>query len=909
MASYYLKLKKTAEKLLKEGKGLLDDRNAFSLALSEECFEGSDVGKVVLAVLEEGGKRGNEEEVEEAIHMLKLMMDKEKAELFSDSGSMDEHLAAIVVPLSGSVQQKIHKMAETSTHEENKRLFPTLLHALTSTASWEAETSHLPRALTAFDLLTASPHIASAVVDSPTWVCSTNGCDFSLQTILGPFFSYQPIKSHVLFPVKQDKVTVSQKDVSQWDPSIYYKALAKSLKNNFLMKKPADWPLLREGMLKYFEGFLKRNREVKKTIANRDICSPLDALLTLFGVLLELTEPVYERATVMQQIKICYTIGESRLHLPKDEPRVVADTKQVAALVVEKTKKPNEYTFSCEIFFLCMEAMDTCFVNGIKYSENLERHEVVLMSSQLNQMRMMGAQERMVSKARDELNHHLRVVYLMRLYRQMKTQFAVSVIRFCEYTAKWLLNIAEMNPVPPVTPPQNWTIVPEYFVTNNCRAFSWFRDEVLNEIVGVLVDTPCILSQLTAFMASPAYIKNPYSRAAHVEAFHSVMSSEGTSVQELTTLDLEAKIVFQAASSEYICGELMPNMMSAYVDLESLGGSNQFFEKFTYRYYVGVLIRKFYNEMVFREAVLTCSKKSDVGFVKFFNMMLNDVNWLLSEGLKRVAKIHEYEVLSEKPGEWASMTSDARRAIEEGHTEATQQCKPYMTLANEAMTLVSALVRDTPSSFLQSALIGKVADMLNFFLLELSGDGVKDLRIKNPEKYDFQHAVLIRQIVQMYISLCSSKEHQQFERAVAEDERSYSPEKFATVLSYLQRKAAHLLLWQDDIAGLSKIFVELKTIYTDLEQEDVDLPDNLVDPIMQCPLKDPLQLPSSGEWCERKVITQHLLNDSTNPFNRAPLTIEELIAHNKQPDIKAEGDKIREQVRKLLEAAKVAAKT
>eukprot|EP01059_Diplonema_ambulator_P010234 TRINITY_DN20230_c0_g1_i1.p1 TRINITY_DN20230_c0_g1~~TRINITY_DN20230_c0_g1_i1.p1 ORF type:complete len:851 (+),score=254.47 TRINITY_DN20230_c0_g1_i1:99-2555(+) len=799
---------------------------------------------------------------------------------------MADHITDVVVPLSPTLQKHLHNLAETNTFEENRRIFPTLFHSLTESTSWSTETAHHPKALTTFDLLTQSPHIASAIVSAPKWVCSTNGMDFTHATILGPFFAYQSIRPEVLFPLKDGKITVSHEEVARWDITFYYKCLAKILKSNFLMKSPEDWPLLREGVLDFFEGFLKRNREVKKTIANRDVCSPLHALMSLFGVLLELVEPIYNRPTVWKQLKVEYTLGTSRLNLPKDEPRIAADAEGVAKLLDKKLSENEQYTFSCVIFFLCLEAMDVCFVNSIKYSENLERHDIVMMTGRLNQIRMMGAGETVLKKAKEELNNLIRIVYSMKVVKTRMSALATSVVSFCEFTSKWILSIAgEIEKGLPPEPPEAWTVIPEYFVTNNCKAFSWFSGDVLQQMIGDTNDIPHLLSQLAFLMSSPAYVKNPYSRAAHVEALHSIISSSPDSPAS-RSLDLRSKVIFQAAASEYICENLMPNMMNAYVDLENLGGSNQFFEKFTYRYYVGVLIRHFYDEMVFRDAVLTCSKKSDVRFVKFFNMMLNDVNWLLSEGLKRVTKINEYEDMHTRPGEWAAMTSDARRSVEVGYNEAMEQCKPYMTLANEAMQLVSTLVRDTPSSFLQSALIGKVADVLNFFLIELGGDGVKRFKIKNPQKHDFQHGALLKMVVQMYVSLGGCPEHEGFERAVAEDERSYSPERFESVLEYLKRKASHLLLGDDAIEELSRTFEAIRKAHSELDQDDLEFPDSLVDPIMQCPLKDPVQLPKSNEWCERKVITQHLLNDFTNPFNRAPLTIEQLNEHNEKAEVK-----------------------
>lgn len=50
----------------------------------------------------------------------------------------------------------------------------------------------------------------------------------------------------------------------------------------------------------------------------------------------------------------------------------------------------------------------------------------------------------------------------------------------------------------------------------------------------------------------------------------------------------------------------------------------------------------------------------------------------------------------------------------------------------------------------------------------------------------------------------------------------------------------------------------------------------ILDPLMCTVMTDPVILPS-GVIMDRSVITKHLLNSSTDPFNRLPLTAEQLV--------------------------------
>lgn len=56
----------------------------------------------------------------------------------------------------------------------------------------------------------------------------------------------------------------------------------------------------------------------------------------------------------------------------------------------------------------------------------------------------------------------------------------------------------------------------------------------------------------------------------------------------------------------------------------------------------------------------------------------------------------------------------------------------------------------------------------------------------------------------------------------------------------------------------------------------VDAPDEFLDPIMSTLMIDPVILPSSHVTVDRSTIARHLLSDQTDPFNRSPLTMDQV---------------------------------
>jgi len=56
-----------------------------------------------------------------------------------------------------------------------------------------------------------------------------------------------------------------------------------------------------------------------------------------------------------------------------------------------------------------------------------------------------------------------------------------------------------------------------------------------------------------------------------------------------------------------------------------------------------------------------------------------------------------------------------------------------------------------------------------------------------------------------------------------------------------------------------------------------DAPDEFLDPLMSEFMTDPVILPTSNNIVDRATIQQHLLNDPTDPFNRKPLSIDDVV--------------------------------
>ncbi len=80
--------------------------------------------------------------------------------------------------------------------------------------------------------------------------------------------------------------------------------------------------------------------------------------------------------------------------------------------------------------------------------------------------------------------------------------------------------------------------------------------------------------------------------------------------------------------------------------------------------------------------------------------------------------------------------------------------------------------------------------------------------------------------------------------------------------------------------------------------EDIEVPDEFLDPIMSTPIEEAVMLPENDIIMDLSVISTHLLSNKTNPFTRSLLTIEELKEYNSREDIRKKVDDFNDKFKK-----------
>jgi ubiquitin conjugation factor E4 B len=258
-------------------------------------------------------------------------------------------------------------------------------------------------------------------------------------------------------------------------------------------------------------------------------------------------------------------------------------------------------------------------------------------------------------------------------------------------------------------------------------------------------------------------------------------------------------------------------------------------------------------------------------------MLLNDVTFVLDESLSGLGQIHD--ITRELLNEGVSMTEEEKKQKEEALEAAKGKAKSYMQLTTESLAMLKLFTDALADAFTMPEIVQRLADMLDYNLDALTGPKSNNLKVENAQHdYKFDPVALLGDIMSVYLNLSAKKA---FHQAVARDGRSYKPANFEKAADIMARKAAKSA---QELTRWKRLCDAIAAAKRDEEEEEEDfgeIPDDYLDPILATIMMDPVILPTSKTTIDRSTIRQMLLSDPLDPFNRAPLKIEEVISNDK----------------------------
>lgn len=402
--------------------------------------------------------------------------------------------------------------------------------------------------------------------------------------------------------------------------------------------------------------------------------------------------------------------------------------------------------------------------------------------------------------------------------------------------------------------------VPEFFLENVWEYLLFLTrvDGDLNAVTVSNTEQDEILALAAELLPSNELIKNPYIRAKQAEIFFTlVLNDEERGINVFSGLDRRVHRL------------LIGNMMKFYVQVESLGTSTAFYDKFSIRFHLTKVLLKIlsFDSPGFTLKELEKSL-DDCIFVRFINLCVSDATYLLDESLSKLTEIREKQMQT------TPLTAEEQNLL----AQTERQCQSLLSLGSESLTFLARLTAAIPSAFVRTEILDRLTAMLNFNLVLLAGPRCSKLKVNNPGKYNFNPRALLSSLIEIYLSF-SFLGNESFVRSVAGDERSFSPQLFENCVGIMKRTGMSVEMIESFTKLSEKIMIFGKESGETRANEELNtenIPEEYLDPILFNLMVDPVRLPASHMVVDRSTIQAHLLNDPHDPFNRQPLRIEEV---------------------------------
>ncbi|SCM21414.1 ubiquitin conjugation factor E4 B, putative [Plasmodium chabaudi adami] len=223
----------------------------------------------------------------------------------------------------------------------------------------------------------------------------------------------------------------------------------------------------------------------------------------------------------------------------------------------------------------------------------------------------------------------------------------------------------------------------------------------------------------------------------------------------------------------------------------------------------------------------------------------------------------------------------------ESMSNLAARTKMIITYCYESCVFLNLLCKNYPINIVTSnTILTQIVTCLNCYFDYLVGHKSLNIKVKNMEQYNFRPQLWLTSIVESYLYLLNLEKDCQdlLIREIANEGRYYKQEIFNKAYYICKRES---LLNKEDLNKFKLFCQDIIDMKDEVELFDdtSDIPEKYLDPILQDIMFDPVLLPTSGIVIDRKNIERHLMSEPNDPFNRAPLSKEQLVP---MPELKEE---------------------
>ncbi|OMJ74054.1 hypothetical protein SteCoe_27107 [Stentor coeruleus] len=393
------------------------------------------------------------------------------------------------------------------------------------------------------------------------------------------------------------------------------------------------------------------------------------------------------------------------------------------------------------------------------------------------------------------------------------------------------------------------SILPEFILSDIADIFIFLSDLKQDRLIAN-IDVSAILSFVTIVINNPCHFTNPIVRGKYVEAL-SKMFVNGLFVSNSAILRIN-KIFL----NHFIYG-----IIHFYSEVEGDENRSMFYQKLTFRHYTWKILKRIWKVEDFKQK--TISHKKDQFFIKFINMILNDIIFCFDEGTNSLIQVKKYE---DKKKANINLTED-----EASHyISSVDNSRYYMRQTKNQISIILELTSWNENFFITDQLGNRIAAALNNFLYKLNGPNCLELKVQSPESMLFDPKKLLQKVIEVYLN-CDK--FPGFVSCIISDKKCFHLSTFTKTIKIIYRKNFVRMDLEEAFISLCE---RIKTESNSQVQINFDdAPEEFLCALTSELMKNPVRLPS-GAVVDKTSIERHLLNNETDPFSRQALKSEDL---------------------------------
>ena len=331
---------------------------------------------------------------------------------------------------------------------------------------------------------------------------------------------------------------------------------------------------------------------------------------------------------------------------------------------------------------------------------------------------------------------------------------------------------------------------------------------------------------------------------------------------------------------EFIKENLILSIMRVFIDAERLGTSNQFYERFNVRNKVLQLVNEVFkkNQEILIDNIINYANHHSDDATQMLTLLMGDVTYLIDEVIQRLIDIRNYQELKDNKELWDSKTQEQKTAEDNKFAENDRMLKAECRLLNHSLGFMTIICSCLQKYFIKEEKAERLANLMNYCLDEFTAKS-SQLKIKNKNDYEFNPSFIMESIIKIFSSFVNYEEFIEF---VVSDARAYKYDNFTKAIKLKNENKVKVdIETSENFDNL--VYNKLKKAEELVEQNTInydDAPEEFLDPLTYGLMENPVILPSSHMNIDRRTIEDYLLTNPSDPFNRNPLTKEELIPND-----------------------------